>query len=149
MILFTLLGIAVAATLFGLVKFLYYYMNDWNFLKTCKKAKGTILRWVPTSSSSQSYKLSWWSSASDWSPVIEYYDYDAGAVQQHEAILPRSCKLNQHDNHKGVEIEYKGRTIRVSDKRFVSEGSYSGSMYALLAIISFAMCILCIILILL
>lgn len=149
MIFAILLGIAVAATLFGLVKFLYYYMNDWNFLKTCSKAKGTILRWVPTSSSSQSYKLSWWSSASDWSPVIEYYDYDAGAVQQHEAILPRGCKLSQYDNPKGVEIEYKGRTIRVSDKRFVSAGSYDGSMYAIIAMCSFALCIVCIVLLLL
>lgn len=139
-------GIAIICTMCCIIKFLYYYSNDWNFLKSCKRAKGTILRWVPTSSSSQSYKSSWWSSSSDWSPVIEYYDYDAGAVQQHEAILPKGCNLNQYDNPEDIEVEYKGRTVRISDKRYVPGRAYDGSLYALIGAIAFVVGFVCIIL---
>lgn len=78
--------------------------------------------------------------------MIEYYDYDAGAVQQHEAILPKGCNLNQYDNPEDIEVEYKGRTVRISDKRYVPGRAYDGSLYALIGAIAFVIGFICIIL---
>lgn len=84
------------------------------------------MRWVSTSSSSASYKCSWWGSSSSWSPVVSYYDTSLGTNQEHEAILPRGCKLSQQFSPPSVEVQYCGKHVRISDERYINPNVYSG-----------------------
>lgn len=139
------LFLIILSILFGtltvgtLILFLQYFANNYFFLKNCRKEKGTIIRWIPVSSS-HSAKASWWAAGNDWSPVIEYYDVSVGAIQEHEAVLPRKCTLQEHSSDEVVEIEYYGKHVRITDKRFVDNNIYSGYYFFLLFALSLILC---------
>lgn len=140
-ILLVLFILSVCASLCCLVKFLQYYVSELMYVKNCKTAKGTIVRWTTTSSSSISYKSSWWRASSHWSPIISYYDVTNGSTQEHEVILPKGCHLSQDFSPAELEIQYLGRHVRISDERYVNLSVYYGYqfciMFAIMLIASF------------
>lgn len=142
-ILLVLLILSTCATLCFLIKFLQYYISELVYVKNCKTAKGTIVRWTTTSSSSVGYKASWWSAASHWSPIISYYDMTNGSTQEHAVILPKGCKLSQDFSPAKLEIQYLGRHVRVSDERYVNPNVYYGYQFCILFAIMLVMSFLC------
>ncbi len=128
-VILSLLIIFSAISLGGLVKFLQYFVSDIIFLNNCSKVKGKLIRWTNTSHGTDSYRCSWWHSPISVSPVFSYYDTNVGAIQEHEAIIPKGCTLNEDTSISNIEIQYRNKHVRVSDERFVNNRVYYGFKY--------------------
>lgn len=133
---------SVTASLAFLVKFLQYYVSELIFVRHCRTANGRIVRWAPASASSTSARSSWWSGSSTWCPIISYYDPSLGTTQEHEAILPRGCKLSQQFSPESIEIQYYGRHVRISDEKYVNPNIYNGLTFFIFFTICALICLM-------